>query len=508
MDYLATGVYSSALAFRNPYADSEYLDIESSMRTIFRRCVQCPDTTPSCPVCAADEQCSVSTKSCTACASSSCVKIGSLDPSPNPAPVHKAPVAGAIAGGVIGGIVVILLFTWLVWRFCIKRKREEFDETSWPEESFGAEKGVDQFTMRRDARASTHTVGSVASTVLTRASNIIQIAYIPGVTNRSDESSPDLLVPPVPPIPAASNQSSNASTPHFTQDQHFFMPGDPRDSTLSDLTDDARSFFARSSIAPSMTRSSVATTIYRNNAVINPVPAQTVTRAKAVAVSVNPSGKNSPTDTPRSGTPPLPTIDQRHVQRPFNTASPIVARIGTPKAVTVTKSTSMNTASPSTGHDLSSSGQSRAPLVQQASVTDAGPHNGASSTFDDTSSDEEAPHVEARRSLMGHGRLPPGDMVENAPSSKEPTFKASSSSPETKPSPFSSSSLPPPGAGREGRQHKHKKSGSLNQIIEEATRRASREPRHGGLGSVSGTSPGSWRKDAGPFSDEHIARTP
>lgn len=454
-------------------------------------------------------QCSVSTKSCTSCAVSTCVKIGSVSPSPNPTPIHKAPVAGAIAGGVIGGIVVILLTTWLVWRFCIKRRREEFDETSWPEESFGPEKGGDQFTLHRDARASTHTVGSVASTVLTRASNTIQIAYIPGVTNRSVESSPDLLVPPVPPIPAASNQSSNASTPHFTQDQHFFMPGDLRDSTFSDFTDDGRSSFARLSIAPSMARSSVATTIYRNNAVINPVPAQTVTRAKAVAVSVNPSGKNSPTDTPRAGTPPVPTVDQRHVQRSFNTASPIVARIGTPKAVTVTKSPSTNTTNPSTGHDMTNNEQSRTPLVKKVSVTEPVQHTGAYSTFDDASSDEETPHVEARKSLMGHARSSPeAVVVENTPSSWKSPFKTPSSPPETKPSALNSSSLSPPNTGRDGRQHKHKNSGSLNQIIEEATRRASREPRHGGLGSVGGATPGSWKKDAGPFSDAHVARTP
>ena len=479
------------------------------MRTIFRRCVQCPDTTPSCPVCAADEQCSVSTQSCTSCASSACLKTGAINP-PNPAPVHKAPTAGAIAGGVIGGIAVIILITWLVWRYCIKKRREEFDETPWPEESFNPEKGGDQFTMRRDARASTHTVGSVASTVLTRASNIIQIAYIPGVTNRSVESSPDLLVPPVPPIPAASNPSSNASTSHFGQDQHFFMPGDLRDSTYSGYTDDGRSSFARSSMAASIARSSVATTIYRNNAVINPVPAQTVTRAKAVAVSVNPSGKNSPTETPRSGTPPVPPIDQKHVQKPFNTASPIVARIGIPKAVTVTRSPSVNTANPSPGHELSGSENSRTPLVKRVSITDHSRHTGASSTFDDASSDEEEePHVEARKSLMANARLSPEDiLVESNRAPKESPFKTPSSSPEAKQSSSNSSSLSSSSAGRDGRQHKHKKSGSLNQIIEEATRRASREPRHGGLGSVGGTSPSSWRKDAGPFSDAHIARTP
>ncbi len=36
----------------------------------------------------------------------------------------------------------------------------------------------------------------------------------------------------------------------------------------------------------------------------------------------------------------------------------------------------------------------------------------------------------------------------------------------------------------EEQKNKHQRSGSLNQIIQEATRQASREPRHGGLGSI------------------------
>jgi hypothetical protein len=68
----------------------------------------------------------------------------------------------------------------------VKNKRAQYEEehaeqyTKW---AAGSEK---DFTPRRDARASTYTVGSIASSVLTRASNIIQIAYISGVTNRSD----------------------------------------------------------------------------------------------------------------------------------------------------------------------------------------------------------------------------------------------------------------------------------------------------------------------------------
>lgn len=146
------------------------------------------------------------------------------------------------------------------------------------------------FAMRRDARASTHTVGSIASTVLTRASNIIQIAYIPGVTNRSAPSTPGLLVPPVPPIPIA--LSSTSSSPRY-EHEHFFMPGDLRDSTYSGMSD-------RTSYA----RNSVASTIYGKNAVVSPLPAQTVIRGKAAVVSVRSNGASS-----GELTPPVPSVD-------------------------------------------------------------------------------------------------------------------------------------------------------------------------------------------------------
>jgi len=204
---------------------------------------------------------------------------------------NSGPSAGAIAGGVIGGVIAIAVATYLVWRFCIKPRRQQFEQEDWIDEREEETEAEKDFAMRRDARASTHTVGSIASTVLSRASNIIQIAYIPGVTNRSDPSTPGLLVPPVPPIPIA--LSSAASTPRFEQ-EHFFMPGELLDSTYSGISD-------RTSYA----RTSVASTIYGKNAVVSPIPAQTVIRGKAAVVSVKSNGANSPGDM----TPPVPSVD-------------------------------------------------------------------------------------------------------------------------------------------------------------------------------------------------------
>ncbi|KAJ5422752.1 hypothetical protein N7491_011197 [Penicillium cf. griseofulvum] len=165
------------------------------------------------------------------------------------APNPRAPGGsdtGAIAGGVIGGVAAIALIVFLVWWFVIRKKRLERQE---------AEKNI-----------------------LTRASNVIQIAYIPGVTNRSPPQTPSSLMPPVPPLPGA------------TPDQHFFMPGDLRDSSWTTTT-------GHQSISPTL-RSSVATTIYRNDAIVSAMPAQQIQRTRAAVVSIHNggAGSNAPGD--------------------------------------------------------------------------------------------------------------------------------------------------------------------------------------------------------------------
>lgn len=266
----------------------------ASYNSLFRRCVQgCSNITPSCPQCPSNQICSLVPPTCDECQKTICI-AASAAPSTitnSNKSSGSGPNVGAIAGGVIGGVLTIAAVTYLVWRFCIKTKRQQYEQEDWtedPSESMPTEK---DFTMRRDARASTHTVASIASTVLTRASNIIQIAYIPGVTNRSAPSTPGLLVPPVPPIPIA--LSSASSSPRYEQ-EHFFMPGDLRDSTYSGISD-------RTSYA----RTSVASTIYGKNAIVSPVPAQTVIRGKAAVVSVKSNGNGSGGEL----TPPVPSVD-------------------------------------------------------------------------------------------------------------------------------------------------------------------------------------------------------
>lgn len=444
---------------------------------------------------------------CNGCPVTFCTAVGA---SPSAAPSGGS-AAGPIAGGVIGGIAVICLITFLIWRFCIKnrlaarRQQQEYDD--WPETGPIDEKDADGFTMHRDARASMHSVRSIASTVLTRASNVIQIAYIPGVTNRSCESTPD-LIPPVPPIPAASPAHSTATTPAAQDDQHFFMPSDLRDSTYSDYNVD--SYYGRSSFGRP---GSMQSTAYRGSAVVNTVPAQTAIRGKANPVKVKSNGKNSPAETPRSSTPPVPIMNRsrfpaeaRNGSIKTNTTSPIVARLGVPKAVTVTKAASNS--------NLGAAAVKPSPLTikkaeRHMSVASSR-HNGDSSTFDDaSSSDDESP---ADQSLMGHEKLP--HFIKTSPKANVGPFR-SPSAPEFHHSESMASSSSPDSyarsLGSKERKQKHKRSGSLNQIIEEAARRASREPRHGGLGSGSVGSIGAdWKRQSreGPFSDANAARTP
>lgn len=505
------------------------LEVDLSAGTLFRRCVNCSPTPPPCPSCATNEVCSLTGGGCNTCAVTQCMKIGA-QPTSNPSSGGgDGPNAGAIAGGVIGGIAVVCLMTYLVYRFCIQKRRQESSENDWPEETGTMEKSGDEFTSHRDARASTHSFRSIASTIQTRASNIIQIAYIPGVTNRSIESTPD-LVPPVPPIPAMSPANSTVTTPLPGQDQHFFMPSDLRDSTYSDYTVD-RTLYARSSMTPTMARGSVPSTAYRDSAVVNAIPAQKAIRGKANPVAVRSNGKNSPAGSFRTKTPLVPSVTDRQRQDPqgdpieTNITSPIVARLGVPKAVNVRKAQSkdnLSTSSPlaTSSSPVNSEKTQRSLAIPERHLSVASSrHHGESSTFDDaSSSDEDSP---ADQSLMGHDRLPQFAKTASLSSrSKDSPFRSPSSAPDLRDSRgmLSSSSASPDSRGRQTskeQKKQHKRSGSLNQIIEEATRWASREPRHGGLGSVGSMSmAGAWKRDLrettseGPFSDANAARTP
>ncbi|GAO14350.1 uncharacterized protein UV8b_07521 [Ustilaginoidea virens] len=298
---------------QSPYVIARDLaQVEEILKGIARRdeCVQCDDSSKlKCPACPQGQICQFTVPmNCKQCAKSFCMKD---DVPPNPggggggggdsgSKGSSGPSAGPIAGGVVGGIAAIAIITYLIWRFVIKPKRASNPHHPGYETEAGAARHMEKDDgSRMTRRSSTHTVHSIASTVLTRASNIIQIAYIPGVTNRATPTSPSVLVPPVPPIPmqhsgggggGGGGQSSSAQG-----DQHFFVPGNLRDSTYSGIS----AFSDRTSYAP---RSSIASTIYGRQAQVQS-PAQTGMRAKPTVVSVRSAAASAP------NTPPVPAID-------------------------------------------------------------------------------------------------------------------------------------------------------------------------------------------------------
>jgi protein OPY2 len=387
-----------------------------------RGCVQCPNTAPSCPICPSGYACQAIVRSCDTCQSTTCaatLTVASASATPTPSSSSSgSPNVAAIAGGVVGGIVAIILVTYLVWRSCIKDKRQQQYEETWVEFQDEPSPQEKEFAARRDVRASTHTMHSIASTVLTRASNIIQIAYIPGVTNRSTPSTPGVLVPPVPPIPIALASPSSRQT---YEDQHFFMPGDLRDSTYSGMTD-------RTSYA----RTSVASTIYGKNAVVSPVPAQTVIRGKAAVVSVKSSGANTPADM----TPPVPHVD-------WNKYNP---RGAPPSPAFSVGSTFLNNAT--------SASQMKPQVVKVASSGTG--KSKLSHTLDDDDS---------RRTLVSGRDSVAITLIEDTPPVEQGPF------------------IDPP-----ARAPGHTRDGSLSAVIEEATKKAQDDVR-GGLGLKRESSP-------------------
>ncbi|KAI8966637.1 hypothetical protein F5Y11DRAFT_308853 [Daldinia sp. FL1419] len=404
-------------------------DAPSAFTKRQKGCVKCENGAPTCPSCADDEVCQFSVQTCNVCPQAFCLKDPTAD-SASPQ-VSKGPNAGAIAGGVVGGLAAIAIITYLVWRFCIKSKRSQYEPEPWQgdvEHTKEAAGMPNELDGSRSKRASTHTVHSIASTVLTRASNIIQIAYIPGVTNRATPTSPTLLVPPVPPIPIAHSESGSNSP---FDEQRFFVPGDLRDSTYSGISGYSdRSSVARTSYAP---RSSVASTIYGKNAVISPLPAQKGNFLKPSIISVK---SRAPSSTSGSSTPPVPAVDYEKYDQPppspafsigatfFKNASastatavrPQMVRVGSgPKTIEVKSKSPLNAVDNSDSHKERES--NAVTIIEDTPVVDQGPfadppahsnrHNNSLSAVGDSNK-----RVDRSRSLTGRDGSPFGD--ENA----------------------------------------------------------------------------------------------
>ncbi|KAF2672821.1 hypothetical protein BT63DRAFT_138004 [Microthyrium microscopicum] len=429
-------------------------DIRS--KNLFKRCVQCsPLTSAACPKCDSDQVCTLLPATCDQCPQYTCesaAESGAVTSTATAPTTHKSP-APEIAGGVIGGVLLIAALTYLIWKCVLKGKRHEVVEEEWDPMDYPMEKpGHDtMFSREARSRASTHTVTSMASTVLTRASNVIQIAFIPGVTTRQQQNSPttpSTLVPPVPPIPIPTNPGSS----HAHEEQMLFLPGDIRDSTWSGMSDDSN---GRQSIAPSLARTSIASTMYKDNAV-----AVSSLKPSIVSVSKHGSMNSTPVGTPSvpsldmrrfpSGTPSKPVLVQMPVSRegePSSTGrSPVGSMRGLkPKAVMLSKGKTVNasseslTSSPtiveegsSTSGDTPPKKYPSSPLAQSARIqslasTLDSPHGRAKQAdLLDETDDEASPHERSRQSLLRKESSPFSDSAALSKKAVDPRTKTES----------------------------------------------------------------------------------
>ncbi|EPE09921.1 opy2 protein [Ophiostoma piceae UAMH 11346] len=457
---------------------------EDSSRVIFARqdCATCPDSAPTCPTCPKGQSCQVTVPLvCTECPKAYCAKDLS-SPTSSTKSSSSSSSTGAIAGGVVGGVALIAVVTYLIWKFCIKAKRQQISKMEEDAEYSQQMDASQSFATRRNQRASTHTVHSIASTVLTRASNIIQIAYIPGVTNRAPPTSPTVLVPPVPPIPIAI--SSQTGTPG-TEEQHFFVPGDLRDSTYSGysaFTD--RTSYARTSYAP---RSSIASTIYGKNAVIVPPP-QTGMRIKPTMVNLK-----SPSNLgPGVYAPPVPNVDYEK----YNNLRPVSSANSTFSV----GSTFLNNASAATAMPVrpvvvrvgTGSKKSTASASDSATADDSGAEDNAGSKLKTEITSEKAESKPSSPLAKTVRESNTYTIIEDSPSPDQGPFSDPPATPSSGKTLTSGSEASQPASPTSAKRN----TSTLSAVIEEATRRASQR-------DIGGSSAGRGRS---PFGDENATQ--
>lgn len=143
-------------------------------------CVVC-SSVPDCPTCGKNERCVQSTQTCSECPKTYCKTVSSTSSSSS----SDSASIGGVAGGVIGGVILLLVSGYLFYRFYLKQKlafkkvhRGEFYQFD-DDAEINFHHKIDIETTDELEKPSSR---SSFATVFTRASNIIPIAYIPGVT--------------------------------------------------------------------------------------------------------------------------------------------------------------------------------------------------------------------------------------------------------------------------------------------------------------------------------------
>lgn len=413
---------------------------------------------------------------------------------PSPAPHSGKPNVGAIAGGVIGGVALVGFVVFMLWRFGIKKRREqqELEAEEWEEDDIAQQKqavGFNAMRSRSDA-ASTRTKASLAGSFLSRASNIIQIAYIPGVTNRNRSGHNSLINTPVPPIPAMYANNTKSKSPLSNEDDAlFFRPGDLRGSTYSgnssigsgnrDTQYTARSGNNRDtqySITPSLARSSMFSDVYHDDATADPMPALTVMRGAPRMVSVKSSAASTPpasSSSSNNGSVNAVMIGQQSA----NSSSPTSLRA---KATQITVGNNGNKGRFPIKGSATSTPAVPSPLVETATESD----------------EEEEEHARARRSLV---KTPPADAQPLVQPLESPFFDATEtpSPQQARPNPYATMAASVRNSGQWPKRTADRGLGGLSAVMEEAAAKRASEATEDGEGRG---------RDGSPFSDAYATK--
>lgn len=181
----------------------------SSSSSLQNGCVSC-DNNVSCPKCADDEYCVTTSLTCTQCPRTYCEKKASSSSGGGSSPASSSLIAspssssssssnkvGPIVGGVVGGVAGVLIIAVLAFMYYryYKRKRSalppdsEYMEKDMHPVVSGGGSPLHPGMLRSGSTNSAHVRArnkrnrSSAATIQTStASNIIPVAYIPGVT--------------------------------------------------------------------------------------------------------------------------------------------------------------------------------------------------------------------------------------------------------------------------------------------------------------------------------------
>ena len=166
-------------------------------------CVICSGA-PACPECNSDEQCTMTTQTCFECPRTYCVSISEAYNVTETRKSLSSAEIGGIAGG-LSGFFFILIMSGLY--YCYRR----FKLNSISDFEYGINEEMKELTKfvggdgetineeinetsdNVNKRYSQHSLSTMTNSVLTKASNVLNIVYVPGVTSSRPTKPPSIL---------------------------------------------------------------------------------------------------------------------------------------------------------------------------------------------------------------------------------------------------------------------------------------------------------------------------